>query len=1399
MTTASLKLSKKAWYKSAANNSRKRLFPAGLASFLAGLLLWLLWLMVPTKTLQHQLGAAKQSDALTIAYMKTWILADPTDSDMRFLLARHLFIAGRYDEGLKLAELLITEARTAPNKVELLHNTQLLKLSVIEARAFAVEASDPRRAELLNEARTWLATMVASTNDKIMLGAYLRRSMALDDLALTKQVLAKINPGRYRKDPSVAAAVQSEPAISALESEVDTLNPQDGEIQRTVRDLLNTPEARGRDAVANGRWQEAADIYWGMYDHSRNPKARKDLLLLLVRNEQWGNRLTQFFTALDTRLVGLPTDRELLKKLAKLALAANRLDIAEKFVRQLMQFSELKAIPTLLLEALSRLNPISSAYAADPNDKGTAKDDAKWIAHTTQRDWETSATSIKREEPPLPKATFDDEAFLIAYQVFMAKANQEDAYKVAALAVKQMPKHGEWRHRLAQVAEWTQRPDEALLHWHYLAQNFAEVSTPTKDSKNPLTLDLAWSNVKRLAAALNHLPSLILALEYEQNLRPKDLELDRAILRIEEKLGKTEHAISRLQKRIKALGAPHHRDLLEELLALASRLHNADLLLETATQINSSYGQDISRAVLVANTHAERGNLQAAFDSLVAVESLARNRSLLSAELDRKIRYWSTLGDYARGLQKAALATEALSQALEIGSAQLTDYEQLASLLEEKSVTQAAAVTFQIFLQDRKMATFKRAAISWLEGDAIQELSTAMDYLSEDQRQELLRSIDFLKARATYFQAHGRFQEALSDYLSAIRIEPESTGLRVGLVWLLIAAKKAPLLDQLLKQWHTVAIKDPAYWGAFGAAHLTLGEPHRALPFFARQARSNDDYLWRMSYADALENAGQPDPAWTLRRKAWTELQKTPNKELYTRPDTRDRVLALALQFAPADSAKKLLASLVKDRELKTTRLNKSPYAVQDGTTGLAGGVAALTSSQVLAESVRRTLRDTSFVGESKSKFLTRDERIERTEERSSASEIALSYLLSKEGLESAQAWLLMRYANALSRPAWANLSVALATQDKAQIARLLDDVSDWLPRYDRVEAMKQVGRTAAAQTSAFETLASRPDNQEAYRSFLSTLSDDVSGASISSASGKFSDLSFHDTTLSAAWRFNQRWTISSLISKGQLNWENPPGLLGTRLPLATQKLSLGVKAVIDKGYVFGNMERHQLLRDFTAFQGEWQAGLAHGWNVNLKLAHHVPASETPALRLAGMKDYMQARVSHQLTGRDLASLSLGAARYLTQAGTSLGSGFNFRLEYSHQIEKLQPGWTLKAELARVQFNRRSGTDKVTDLITPPAYHQPSEFFLPNSYTQADIYLSTSESSRPQGRGPLQPFAQLGLRYNSLTGAGYNLRAGVAGSVLGHDSNLFYVQSSSATPGSSHGSIEIGLKYNYFF
>ena len=586
-----------------------------------------------------------------------------------------------------------------------------------------------------------------------------------------------------------------------------------------------------------------------------------------------------------------------------------------------------------------------------------------------------------------------------------------------------------------------------------------------------------------------------------------------------------------------------------------------------------------------------------------------------------------------------------------------------------------------------------------------------MNQLPPKEKATILSDTAFLSARALYFQSQRRIDECLADYREALSLSPQDSDLQQGYLWALISGKKFGALEQALRRGHGKAMKDPAYWGVFGAAYLSIGEPQKALPFFVKQAKTKNDYLWRLAYADALDQAGMPDPAWTLRRQNWTEMRKIPDKDLIANPEARDRVISLALQFGPADTGRRMLANLIQDRDLKQALRRRSasrgPSKAVTSLNILGPNSAAIVSAQALGESIRITLLNLQVSSVENSI----EDRDQSAGERASASELALSYLLSNEGFVSARAWLLTRNANSLAKPAWARLSIALATQDKAEMMKLLDDLPDWLPRYDRVEAMKALGRTAAAQTSAFETLEKRPDNFQAYQSFLSTVNDDVTRVDVANIHQRFADLTVRETSVSAKWRIDQRWLVHADLAKGQMAWDPAPGNLASVLPKGTSWLQFGAKAVIDKGYLAVDLARYTMLRDFSSLQFEWQGNFERTWSVNTKLGHHVPATETPALKVGGYKDTFEARLSHQLTGRDRLTASLGMNRYATQDNTALGSSLSFTAGCIHQIEKLRPGVSFNVELSHSKFKRSEGADAVTALMTPAGTAKASEFF----------------------------------------------------------------------------------------
>ena len=117
--------------------------------------------------------------------------------------------------------------------------------------------------------------------------------------------------------------------------------------------------------------------------------------------------------------------------------------------------------------------------------------------------------------------------------MFLENSNLEDARRVAKAAVQQAPDHMEWRRRLAQVSEWTQRPLEALAQWHVIAQR-------TNDAA-------AWEQVLRLAPGLLDDVALIDALEYKLRRNPHDERLVHELIAAYERMGEPQKAIALLR------------------------------------------------------------------------------------------------------------------------------------------------------------------------------------------------------------------------------------------------------------------------------------------------------------------------------------------------------------------------------------------------------------------------------------------------------------------------------------------------------------------------------------------------------------------------------------------------------------------------------------------------------------------------------------------------------------------------------------------------------------------------------------------------------------------------------------------------------------------------------------
>jgi len=143
----------------------------------------------------------------------------------------------------------------------------------------------------------------------------------------------------------------------------------------------------------------------------------------------------------------------------------------------------------------------------------------------------------------------------------------------------------------------------------------------------------------------------------------------------------------------------------------------------------------------------------------------------------------------------------------------------------------------------------------------------AEPYLSESEDTAVLRATpEYWNLAASIHQKAGRKADAESAYEQALKIEPENTNALTGLLWIYIDNDQSNKIAAFLDTYKTKADTEPALWSAVAIAYLRIGEPEQSLSWFDRQLdRIDADYNMLLTYADALEYAGRAEPARKVR------------------------------------------------------------------------------------------------------------------------------------------------------------------------------------------------------------------------------------------------------------------------------------------------------------------------------------------------------------------------------------------------------------------------------------------------------------------------------------------------------------------------------------------------------
>jgi tetratricopeptide (TPR) repeat protein len=459
---------------------------------------------------------------------------------------------------------------------------------------------------------------------------------------------------------------------------------------------------------------------------------------------------------------------------------------------------------------------------------------------------------------------------------------------------------------------------------------------------------------------------------------------------------------------------------------------------------------------------------------------------------------------------------------------------------------------------------------------------------------------------------------ARAAYNRALAINPSSVATRTQILWFEINGNEKESLDRHLQQWQSDAESDPAFWTPYAVGLVKADRPDESIPWYERQVGAKpDDILWQLSYAYVLSEAGRPTQAQDLRRGILQRLKDNPG--VIDKLSTADR---RSLMLAHA--------SMTRDFE------------------GAAAG------NRVLQDMVARGYRDADVYSQ------------------------LVASSLAMEDIEGAYRWLLKAEADGHTLPAYQVLGVAFGRNDRAMIAKLLQERSQELTVTDRVAALRRSGRPVEALALVDSSLpqASEETGRQLRQQRYEIVSEQARRVEVRYETRNISDLDIARIEISgsqpAQWgRTTVRLARNSLRS----DIDSP------NLTLSRDENDLSVMAELTAAgdpfrVTLGSNQRSDV--SFAYGSAEWIHNLTKGVRARVEAAVNALTEESAAMRAVGKKDKLSFGLSGNPSLMTNARVELASQRFQTRKGDALGRGIHLEGEIGAVVLQGSPTWQVR-------------------------------------------------------------------------------------------------------------------------
>jgi len=569
----------------------------------------------------------------------------------------------------------------------------------------------------------------------------------------------------------------------------------------------------------------------------------------------------------------------------------------------------------------------------------------------------------------------------------LSVGEMRSAVALSQRLVEVVPADENAHESLGRIAEWAVMPEVALKEWLWLARN-------RKD-------DTSIMNTIRLSKALYSIGTALEMLIQLSDRRKLTSEEMDSLLSAYNEAGSLSDHVKFLESYLKRY--PNNSQVWE---ALAKTQENAGQLTEAITTwqlIGTNFNRRPETLAHQARLMWKNGQSEKAFSALLS------NKNNVT---EKDLPFWEVFSELSWELKRPEHSVAAYNILWKSGSTSAIVAERLIQLTRDMGKAEES-----IAVGEEAYRRLNESRWLLLSMDAANQagLSDQLKRLLKKARSnesQFLKSEMYWLMRAQLNIHESEPQTALKEYGQALKVNPASATAKEGILWNLIGQGDKRSLQSHIKTWRAEVSKNPSLWGVYGVALVKVGQSKEALPWFERKSRTSpDDYLWLLTYADALSKSGHVDKAWNLRKYVLFNLRSRLNE----------------LGRAPGKKIKELLRpeylALIRDLE------------------GTNADVTVL--KKLLAKGY--------------------DDPV--------VQELLVAAYLSQENYPAARYWLMQEHISRQNSPTWQRLALALGENDLATVANILENENDSLSEFNKMESLKRLGRNEEALASTYKLL----------------------------------------------------------------------------------------------------------------------------------------------------------------------------------------------------------------------------------------------------------------------------------------------------------------------------------------